>query len=66
MAQNFSQPLKLDATIAIPGSTGFRLSHSSTCAIHPKAFANETWPDGLGPIILEHFRLVPEDKMTCE
>lgn len=64
---NLPRRLKLDAFIMRPTSAGWDLKYTSTCEIPPLLSSGENWPEPLGGIILENFRLVADDKRrTCE
>jgi hypothetical protein len=64
---NFPKTIKFNAFVARPKPEGWKLEYSSTCAVKPGIGSGENWPDPLGMIILENFKLLADtDPQVCE
>jgi hypothetical protein len=57
--------IKFDATVTYLTAGGLVPKHSSTCAVLPHIFVNESWPQPLGPIVLTNFRFLSGGNMGC-
>jgi hypothetical protein len=66
LRHTLTKTLKLDATISGFTREGLKQSHSSTCALMPKIFDDESWPGILGPVVLANARVVDNAKTSAE
>ena len=61
-----TKPDAIIADIRLGAYNGLHLIYTSSCAILPKMFDSEGWPEPLGPLVLNNIRFLPDSNtMSC-